>query len=173
MFAYRGQYIECIMGIKWRNLLLFLLQDTTDDVGLLYTYRIQGRFTPWTMKPDHGRWHFSLALAKQTAAGTDSSYVCLSRPVHGIQNGNSMMEFVVVVVGYYRCCGVIIYVSYSRPVYTMDHEVGPRKMPFLSMVPAKQAAAEMDSSYVRLSRPILGIQHGNSVAEFFYCCCIL
>ena len=50
MFAYRGQYIECIMGIKWQNLLLFLLQDTTDDVGLLYTYRIQGRFTPWTME---------------------------------------------------------------------------------------------------------------------------
>ena len=32
------------MGFQWRNLLLLLL-DSTNVVGLLYTYRIHGRFT--------------------------------------------------------------------------------------------------------------------------------
>ena len=168
------------MGTQSWNLLLLLLlllllmlrQNTTDVVGLLCTYCIRGRFTSWTMKLEQGRWFLSMVPAKQVAARMDSSYVCMLQPVHGIRHGNSVAEFVVVVadvaVEYYRRCGVIIYVSYSRSVYIVDHEVGARKMVF-NHGPCKASCCK-DGLKLRMS---VAASTRNSTGEFSggICCC--
>jgi hypothetical protein len=66
--------------------------------------------------------------AKQAAAGTgtDSIYVCLSRPVHGIQHGISVAEFVVVVVVVVVFCILqTLWVYYIRIVFRAGLHHGP------------------------------------------------